>query len=196
MIKKFTLSVLLFAGLVVGIFAFNTIPETKQSGDLTLSRNDLVIPEHVIYRHLFHDIVALNEKADEMERQGQSAGLSLRTVYKRRAELTEDQARVLYEIALNCEQQVNAQDAKAKVIIDAYKSRYPGGRVPAGETPAPPSPELVGMQAERNAIILRSRDRLREIFGDAEFERFKGFLEHQVAPKIRPVSNDQLTRMP
>ena len=194
MIKTFTLSLLLLGVLVVGIFAFSRTSETKQSNDPRFGQKDLAIPEHVMYRQLYHDVVVLNERADEMERHGQSV-LSLRSVYKRRAELTEDQAQVLYEIALNCEQQVKQQDAKARVIIDNYKRRYPDGRVPAGEIPAPPSPELAGMQAERNAIILRSRDRLHNAFGEAEFRRFTVFLEHHVAPNVRPVSNDQLTRV-
>lgn len=192
MIKKFVLSILCLGFLLVGILAFTRASTSKQGNELSASQEQPAVPEHVIYRQLFHDIVALNERADELGRQGMNAP-SLRNVYKRRADLSEDQARVLYEIALDCEHQVNQQDAKAKVIIDNFKSRYPGGRVPSGEIPGPPSPELVSMQAERNAIILRARDRLREAFGDEEFKRLKEFVENRIAPNVRPVANNQLT---
>lgn len=192
MIKAFTLSVLLGV-LVLGIFAFSKAPEAKHANVPTSVQKDLEVPEHVIYRQLFHDIVVRNERANELERTGQNVP-SLRNLYQRRAGLSEDQDRVLHEIALNCEQEVKQQDAKAKVIIDNFKKQYPEGRVPPGETPAPPSPELVSMQAERNAIILRARDRLREAFGAEEFKRFETFVENHIAPNVKPLANDQLTR--
>jgi hypothetical protein len=44
------------------------------------------------------------------------------------------------------------------------------------------------MQQERNAIILRARDRLRQAFGAKEFERFDAFLQAHVKPAINRVN--------
>lgn len=148
------------------------------------------VPEHVVYRHFFHHIVVLQEQAEEIRRQGDD-GSSLRSYYRREASLNEDQERILNEIALECEREVEEQDARAQVIIDAFRARYPGGGVPLGETLPPPSPELREMQAERNAIILRARDRLRTAFGEQDFNRFEEFVQNRVTPNILPVSPSQ-----
>lgn len=196
MSKKHLLVVFTFAALAVGALAVNqSVGSTKPipQDDSTQAEAGYAVPEHVIYRHLFHHAYAMNQEADKAERKGDSnAAFSLRAVYKREAELNDVQARVFSEVAAECEREVNEQDRKAKVIINAFRAQYPGGRVPNGEPLPPPSPELAQMQNERNAIILRARDRLRAALGEEEFSRFKRFVRVRVAPNIHPLSPEQL----
>lgn len=185
---RYVLIVCSLATLAVGALALSQPSQEETKQTIATQAQERSVPEHVVYRHLFHQVFVLNNRAENVERQGDDTGAaSLRTVYKRQANLNEDQVSLLNEIASECEREVNQQDAKAKVIIDAFLARYPDGRVPSGEKPSPPSPELEGLQAERNAIILRSRDRLQEAFGDKEFSRFKKFMQLRVAPNVQVV---------
>ena len=141
------------------------------------------VPDYVAYKHLFHHVAAFKKKAEETERDGKD-GAPFRTFFKRKAQLSDEQARLLDQIASDFDQEVKLQDARAKVLIDAYRAQYPDGKVPHGETPKPPPAELKVMTQERNAIILRARDRLRAAFGDDEFRRFDDFVKRNVAPNV------------
>jgi hypothetical protein len=151
-----------------------------------------VIPDSVLYKHLFRHVAAFKKQAEQAVQQGKD-GTPMRAFFKHKAQLTDEQARILEEIADDCDREVRLQDAKAKTVIDAYKAQYPGGKVPHGETPKPPPAELKAMTQERNAIILRARDRLRASFGEAEFRRFDGFVKLRIAPNIDLVKPDQAT---
>jgi hypothetical protein len=136
----------------------------------------------------------MNQQADKAELRGDmQAASSLRSFHKHEAGLNEEQARIFDEVAAECEREVHEQDRKAQVIIKRFRAQFPGGRVPNDESLPPPSPELVQMQNERNAIILRARDRLRRAFGEEEFSRFRQFVKVRIAPNIRPLSPAQLS---
>jgi hypothetical protein len=143
------------------------------------------VPDHVLYRILFHDVFLRKQQALKAENEGK-AGLASawRNTYKRDALMSDDQATILEQIAEQCELEVAQQDARARIVIECDKARYPGRQVPPGETLQPPSPELFEMQKERNAIILRFRDHLHDAFGEAEFSRFQDFLRRKLAPQI------------
>ncbi len=130
-------------------------------------------PEHVRYWLLFSRVASLKEKADELERKGRKT--ALRTAVKKDAGLSDEQGQVLENISLECAGEVARLDARAKQIIDTFKSRFPGGRVPDGETLPPPPPELISLQRERDDAVLRARDRLHASIGDREFERLDAF---------------------
>jgi hypothetical protein len=76
------------------------------------------VPEHIIYRTLFHTIFLLNEKADEAEQKGQlNESVAFRRMFKQSAGLSNEQAMILDRIAAECEKAVQVLDAKAEVII-------------------------------------------------------------------------------
>jgi hypothetical protein len=141
------------------------------------------IPVHVMYKHLFHHVIALKKKAAEVEKEDKDA-TQFRTHFMRKASLTADEARILEEVALQLEQDEQQLAARAKPLIAAYKAQYPGGQVPHGQTPAPPPDELKQISAEREASILRARDQLRIRLGDEAFARFDNFVRTQVAPNV------------
>jgi hypothetical protein len=141
------------------------------------------IPEHVVYWQLFHEVVSLNRKADELEKRGED-GSKYRLHYKQSATLSDEQTERLNEIANDCFAQVMEQDHKAHEIIDAARAQFPNGKLEAGQTPPAPPEELMEMQKERNAIILKARDRLGEALGNSEFDRFNVFVKETIAPRI------------
>ena len=171
--KKYIVTGACLLGLLVGI----TIVMKRQS--LAQSRPPAQIPEHVLYRHLFHHVVALKKKAEDLEKDRKDA-TQFRTHFKRQAQLSDEQVRVLDLVAAQYDEQEKVLDARAKPIIDAYKAQYPGGQVPHGQKPVPPPAELRSLSEERDALALRGRDQLRAVFG-YDFERFHKFIKTRVA---------------
>lgn len=180
--KKRLIITLCIVTLAVSALAFNRQVNPAQS-QKALQQQIKSIPDYAVYRHLFHHHIALKQKAQELEQQGKD-GKALRSFYQRQAKLSDDEARAFDQIATECEQEVAQQDAKAKAIIDAGLARYPGGKIPEGEKPPEAPPELKALWEDRNAIILRARDRLRAALGEQEFQRFNDFVERNVKPNI------------
>lgn len=143
------------------------------------------VPDEVSYHQLFGQMAVFKKKAKELERQGKD-GSTLKTYFKRKAELDDADARVLDDIAAQCDVELQRQDAKARAVIDAFKAQYPGGRVPHGEQPKPPPAELRAMSEERDAIVLRYRDLLRASLGEEAFARFHNFVKRRIVPAAFP----------
>ena len=155
-------------------------------------------PTAVVYSALFHHVTGVIQQADETQRQGKDAS-SLRALFRDKANLSDVQARDLDRIATDCVREVAVQDALAQQIIGAFKARFPPGRLPAGVKLPPPPPELKQMQEERDAMILRARDRLRVALGENEFQRFDEFVTKRVgsaidAIELAPISSKQARR--
>jgi hypothetical protein len=145
------------------------------------------IPDHVVYKHLFHHVAALQRKAEEAESEGKDS-TQFRTHFKRQAQLSSKQADTLDQIALDCDRDMKSVDERARVIIQQYKAQYPGGQVPHGEEPKPPPAELRQLTEERDAVVMRARDRLKQALGDEEFARFNGYVKERVAPNVYQLS--------
>jgi hypothetical protein len=126
------------------------------------------------------------QQADEMQRQGKDTS-PLRSFFQRKANLNEFQARILDTVADECVRQLDVQDARGQLIINDFRKRFPPGKLPTGVKLPPPPLELTKMQEERDAMILRARDRLRIAFGEDEFQRFEGFVTERVDSGIEPV---------
>lgn len=142
-------------------------------------------PEYVVYRHVFHHLLALKEHAKEVERRGDN-GRALGNFYKDRARLSDDQELTFEKIAADCERDVAKLDAKAQKIIDAAHARFPNGKVPAGALIPPPPPELHKLQLERIATIMEARNRLRAALGEQGFQQLDDFIKVNVAPQVQP----------
>lgn len=132
---------------------------------------DNTVPDHVIYDALFERVVSVKKKIRELQNQRRIPQKPTFALQKE-AQFNETQAGALEEIALACKEEVMRQDEKARAIIFEYRAQFPDGKIPKGVTPPPPPPELKIMWEERNAIILRARDRLRAALGEQTFHRF------------------------
>lgn len=167
------------------------------SGSAATSQQEIVeqqaavVPEHVVYWHLFHHINVLNRQAAEAESRGEDA-TAIRSYYKREAELEESQNVTMNQIAADTEQAVLTIDAQAKQVIASYRAARPSGVMNQGETLPPPPAELAGLQEQRNAAILQGRERLQAAFGATEFQQFQSFVSQKVASQIRPESMHSL----
>jgi hypothetical protein len=185
--RQLTISLGLATLLTAAIFLWTPAPKAAlpTAGELQeLERpRRVAVPPQVVYSALFHHVVAVKQQAEAEERQGKDAR-SLRSMFREKADLSDVQAHLLDAIATDCVREVAAQDARAQVIISAFKVRFPPGRLPPGVKLPPPPPELKQMQEERDAMILRARERLRLSLGEDEFQRFEGLVTRQVAASI------------
>jgi LAS superfamily LD-carboxypeptidase LdcB len=132
---------------------------------------------------LLHHAYVASQQAEEAERAGKSNAAHAHRAFLKQAELSDEQARSLNEIAADCEREVAALDAKAKAIIDARRALYTAGALPKSQ-PLPPSPELQALQRERNAAILRARDRLRSSLDEQAWARLEVFVNSRITPGI------------
>jgi hypothetical protein len=144
-------------------------------------------PEHVVYRQFFRHLVALKERAAEMETHGNS-GKALRAHYKDKIGLKDKEADLLDEIASECERETAKLDAKAQRIIDAARKRFPNGKVPSVEQlPASP-PELRKLQRQRDMIVMRARHRLVTELGAYGFQQIDDFIKLNFARDVQPAA--------
>ena len=142
-------------------------------------------PDYVVYRQVFHHLMALKDRANEVERRGGN-GRALGNYYKDRARLNDDQELTFEKIAADCERDVAKLDAQAQRIIDAAHARFPNGKVPAGAQIPPPPPELQRLQQQRIATIMEARNRLRAALGEQGFQQLDDFIKVNVAPQVQP----------
>jgi len=188
MTKK--LAIFVIGAVLLSITAFAFSSQVNSIAQSSAQNNAPEVPDSVVYRHLFRHVAAFKAKADELERQGKDAK-HLHGFFKRKADLSDEQARMLEQIASQCALEIKAIDERAKPIIEAYKAQYPNGQVPHGQQPAPPPAELQQMTKERNDLTLRKRDELRAAFGEEAFGRFHEFVKNKVAPNVNQVSIEQ-----
>jgi hypothetical protein len=142
-------------------------------------------PDYVVYKQVFHHLLALKEHAKDVVRRGGN-GRALGNYYKDRARLNDDQELTFEKIAADCERDVAKLDAKAQKIIDAAHARFPDGKVPAGAQLPPPPPELHRLQLERISTIMEARNRLRAALGEQGFQQLDDFIKVNVAPQVQP----------
>ena len=134
--------------------------------------------DHLLYRQLFHHVLALKKKVSEAEKKGDDT-TQFRTHFQRNAKLTDAETALLEQTALEYEQTEKNLDAQAKTIIAAYRAQFVNGQVPNGQTPPPPPSQLRVLSQERDALTLRGRDRLRAAFG-SDFDRFDSFVKTRI----------------
>ena len=116
MIKKTIIFVSVGVLLGITLFCFN-IP-TNLIVPSSAQNTSPAIPEQIIYRHLFRHIAAFKARADELERQGKD-GRSFHDFFKNKASLSDEQAQMLEQTALQCALEMKAIDERAKTTIQA-----------------------------------------------------------------------------
>ena len=190
------LAVLTTATMALAVFSFTRVTQraaqTSGQGSQEASPQSLQpeVPDQIAYRHLFRYVGKLKEEAEELEGRGKDA-TSYRTHFKRAANLSEYHAEALDNIATQYLSEVQVVDARARQVIESYRAQYPGGKVPKGETPAPPPSELKQLREQRDAITLRYRDSLRSTFGEDEYTNFNSkFVKKRIAQNIRPAGEN------
>lgn len=151
-------------------------------------------PAHLKYWVMFHHIALLNKQADQAEGRGED-GTRYRQRYQRFAHLNDPQAQILTTVALDTYKQVMDTDARAKAIVLAVRSRYPGGKLNGGELPQMPE-ELKQLQSQRDGIITAGYNRLKQGFGQQDFPYFEKFVEEQIGTKMYSIDRNTMPNRP
>lgn len=183
--RKRLLFVLLASALGAGTLALGRQGQSAQAPRGPAAQEQQPeVPDHITYRHLFNHVNAFKKEAEKAEREGKDPE-PFRGFFRRKAGLSEAHARDLEEVATQFAQEAGELDARARAVVREYLKQYPNGQVPYGETPAPRPPGLREMAEQRDAMVLRYRDRLRLTIGEQEFVRFHGFIKRSVAPNVQ-----------
>jgi hypothetical protein len=194
--KKLVLLCLL--GLLVGGLAFKShlptrgqTPTPQPSPSATIgtkeSPSPSQAPEQVVYRQFFRHLVALKQRAEEMESRGRS-GKAFRTHYKDKIGLKDREASLLEQIATDCERETAKIDERAQRIIEAARSRVQNGRAASIEEIPPPPPELKKLQRHRDMVVMRGRHRLVTELGAYGFQQIDDFLKLNFARDVQPAA--------
>lgn len=181
--KASLITAMCLVALAIASLTFNTSTPVSKASSQNPSLSPQT-PEAVRYSAFFHFVVDLQRQAAEIERAGER-GDSLRTHLQTQASLNDEEARKLDEIAAACVEEVSQQDAKALVVIQAFRSQFPGGKIPAGVKPPPPPPELKILQQERDQIILAARSKLVGALGETGFNKVATFVKNRIASGIQ-----------
>jgi hypothetical protein len=181
---KSTIQVLcLLLGLLLVLPLSRASAQTAASAQTPQGR-PTVTSDSGYYYAIFHHVAALKQKADAAQQQGKDRS-NLRQLVRQRASLTESEGESLEQIALQCDSDVAAQDAKAKLIIDQFHAQYPPGEInPSFPPPVPPV--LDSMWEERSKIILAARDRLRSALGEEHFANFDTYIKSTITAPGKP----------
>lgn len=178
--KSLVVILLLAAATASSVFFVGRTQTRANSAKGTPAPQLRPMPEHFTYSILFHHIAFLKQKVDETEAKGQYNSTLLKR-FQEDSGLDDAQFQALLKVATECEQAAREQDKKAKAIIDAFRTRYPDGKLPRGEKVPPPPRELEALQQERDATVLRARDRIHESLGDQNFTRFDAFVKRHAS---------------
>lgn len=166
---------LTFAVLIVGLIALGEGSSGQPTTHISHQQHetataDYSVPDHVVYGFLFRKVALLNERMRRLQDEGRGRYVHSLPL-QREANLSQEQARVLGAIASACERELKQHDEKARVLIEEFRAQFPDRTISKSATAPPPPAELKTMWEERNAIILRERDRLRSVLGEREFYR-------------------------
>ena len=161
---------------------------TMQNGVGPINPN---VPEHVVYSFLFRQQEFMRKKAVEAESRGEDSSF-FRNYFQREAKLDDRQAAMLSEIATQCELDVKAIEAEAKLIVDKVRAERANTPLKPNQPSPPPSPELMALQKRRDNVILQARNQLERALGPASFTEFQKFVRDKVASHIKPKSTDTL----
>jgi hypothetical protein len=143
-------------------------------------------PEHVRYYFVFRHLALLNQKAVEAEKRGED-GKKFREHYKNYAKLNDGQVDQLNQVAADCLLDIAPLDARIKQMVAASRARVPDRKIAPSSSLPEPTAELKELDKERDQIMRRAYTRLREAFGEAEFNRFSGVIEKSVRLSATPV---------
>jgi hypothetical protein len=141
------------------------------------------IPEPVTWLFLFRQISTLEDKAQAAESKGED-GSRYRTLYKRIANLTDGQNSFLMQSAISCANEVKIKDDLARQVTTRLRAQQPA--LTPGTAPVPAAmPELAELQKERDEIIMRYRQNIKDVFGP-DFDRFEAFVHSSITSNITP----------
>ena len=126
----------------------------------------------------------LNKLAREQQQKGKD-GSGFQRRFQRVLDIDDEQFKPVNDIALSAISKIDKLDQQAKLIVDAFKERYPDGVLPEGKMSPPPPAELAVLQQQRDEAVLRGSRRIKAALGEGEFTRFDESIKSRNRPDVK-----------
>jgi hypothetical protein len=172
--------------LPVVLRAQQDLTETATSPD--------ALPAEARYLILFRRLTSPQSQNQTSEQpEPRVARPNYRVMFQRNANLSDEEARALNQIADDCLQRVKELDKRAREISAAYRTENRSRNVAPGDPLPPPPAELSQLQQDRNNVILAAVEQIRIAFGDTEFKRLDEYVKNKGNGKVfvLPSANKQ-----
>jgi hypothetical protein len=166
-------------------------PPHRSSAISVLSADANAVPDWVLYEFYFRHVLNLEEAGDQEEKAWKEKGVNVdgstvspwRTHEQRVLGLTDDEAKTLKDVALDCKSALKAQDEKMAAFADEYRGQHPERFFELQS-----APEFVQLGVERTQIIKDHLDQLKLYLDDSTFRKLDDYIRSEFAPDIKQVS--------
>jgi hypothetical protein len=139
------------------------------------------VPETVVYAIVFHQTVALKDRADDMDRRGGDGSVFRRHMMAKFG-LTDRQLLELNSVAEDFRAEAKDPEDMLRASVERFRER--NAQLPKGSRTLPPPSEAAKLLAARDAVILHARDRFHTMVGDEEFDRLDQAIKSRVAHDV------------
>lgn len=131
------------------------------------------------YDFYFKHLASLDEVANEQAAAGNAdAATRWRAHEQRAAGLSDEEGRILKDVAYGCNQAVKDQDASIQAGISAFHDQYPNGQFLSIPLPL----EMIQLDQDKIAIINSHIDQLRSGLGDVSFQKLDSYIQANFQP--------------
>lgn len=131
------------------------------------------LPDSIRYRIFFRHVSGLQQLADSREKAGNAkAAAGWRTHDQRLAGLDDAEGAVLKQVAENCNQAIQKQEAQAKAII----SKIPAEELKARPLDGATLSVLKGFRLERDQIVQSHIDSLKSTLSETSFLKLDAYV--------------------
>lgn len=168
---------------ILGLFvAFAASGQTSGNPPATQASSPTRVRLPILYRESLAYQSHLDAAAAALQAQGKD-GNWLRNHFQEKLGFSDQQFASVRQTAVRLAEELKAQDAKAKAIIDAIHAQYP--RTITDPSQLPPVPlELIALQKGRDAIVAQEIANLKTALGASAASKLDSFLEHNFAPTV------------
>jgi hypothetical protein len=139
------------------------------------------VPETVVYAIVFHQAVALKDRADDIDRKG-GDGSALRRHMIAKFGLSDQQLLQLNSVAEEFRAEVKDPEERLRASVERFREN--NAQLPRGSRTLPPPSEAATLLAARDAVILRARDRFHYMVGDEDFARLDQAIKARIARDV------------
>jgi hypothetical protein len=146
-------------------------------------------PLPILYRHFLAYQTHLDRVAAALEKQGKD-GNDFRNHFQKKLNFTDEQFALIRASGLRLEAALQKEDAKAKVLIDATRAKFPRSAMGQPVVLPPVPPQLLALQKERDQLIGTEVTNLKSELGSTAAAHLDSLLENDFAPTVtsKPVS--------
>jgi len=188
--KKNTITIILVLAVTVMTLTFGSqSPLTKELFDFEANAESVSqIPNHILYDQVFRLVISFKRKAEIQQLQSERV-TTFPGYFKEEARLTEQENKILQQVALEFLQEAQPVDDQAAVSIEQLRQTSPD------EQQISPPLQLTDLQQQRNALVLHYRDRLNQLLGSGRFGEFDNFVRGSFASGFQAIQDSSAPQM-